>query len=42
MAAIASRNDQRFHEAELHDKAVIRSFERRYKAQVGTVWSAIV
>lgn len=42
MAAIASRSDQRFREAELHDKAVIKTFEKRYKTKVGTVWTAFV
>lgn len=35
LAAIASRNDQRFRESELDDKAVIRTFEKRYKTKVG-------
>lgn len=42
MAAIASRSDQRFREVELHDKAVIKTFEKRYKTKVGTEWAAFV
>jgi len=42
MAAIASRSDQRFRESELHDKAVIKTFEKRYKTKVGTEWAAFV
>jgi hypothetical protein len=42
MAAIASRNDQRFRESELDDKTVIKAFERRYKTKVGTEWTAFI
>ena len=42
MAAIASRNDQRFRESELDDTAVIKTFERRYKTKVGTEWTAFI
>ena len=35
LAAIASRNDQRFRKSELEDKAVIRLFEERYQRKVG-------
>jgi hypothetical protein len=34
LAAIASRNDQRFRPRELADKDVIRTFEKRYKTKV--------
>ena len=34
LAAIASRNDQRFRKSELEDKAVIRLFKKRYDPKV--------
>ena len=34
LAAIASRNDQRFRKSELEDKAVIRLFKKRYNPKV--------
>ena len=34
LAAIASRNDQRFRKPELEDKAVIRLFKKRYDSKV--------